>query len=284
MQGEVLLGVNQFDDALVCLEEAAALFAQLEEPETESHVWAKIAAAYDGLHDARAMAAWSRARRLWHQLGIRVGELEALEGLAAAARRHSSEPGVALAYYREAVQLAQALNDHAVEGRLRNTLGILEWDRGEYAQALQHYERAFTLFGDLQNTASAGLMLNSIAVTLGKVGRVREAQLRFEEAVALHRTTGQHQLEGHALAALGDISAGQGETERAVEYYSHSLDIRRDMGDHRGEGWMLFNLARCDVPGRRADEWLLQASEIAKNCDDLQLVAACDTLRPDANH
>jgi tetratricopeptide (TPR) repeat protein len=278
--GEVLLGLDRYAEALLCLEEAASLFAQLEDRETEALLWTEIAGAHQAEENhTGAMAAWSRARALRKRLGDPAGELEALEGLAAATRRHAAEPALVLAYYYEAVQLAQALVDHAAEGRLRNTLGILEWSRGEYAQALQHYELAFAIFGDLRNTAHAGLMLNSVAITLKQLGQLAEAQNRFIEAVALHRKTGQLQLEAHALAALGDISTELGDAEGAAEHYKRSLEIRRQTGDHRGEGWMLYNLARGGGAGGTAAEMVLRASELAAVCSDQELITACEQLR-----
>jgi tetratricopeptide (TPR) repeat protein len=280
IQGEVLLSLKRYDEALPCLEEAASLFAQLEDRDNEAHMWTEIAITRARQEDhGRAMAAWSRAKTLRKQLGDSPGELEALEGLGAAARNHGAESAVALAYYTEAVQLAQELEDGAAEGRLRSTTGVLEWIRGDYERALQHYERAFTIFSDLRNVADAGLMLNSVGVTLKGLGRLAEARARFEDAVALHRTTGERQLEGHALAALGDISAELGERERAVEYYESSLEIRRGIGDRRGEGWMLYNLVRSDGAGHQIDERGVRASQIAQECGDYELATACEELR-----
>jgi tetratricopeptide (TPR) repeat protein len=246
-------------------------------------MWTEVAAARQKREDhAGAMAAWSRTRALRRQLGHDAGELEALEGLGAAARRHAADPSVSLAYYHEAVQLAQALEDHAAEGRLRNTVGILEWGRGEYAQALQHYERAFTIFEELGYTADAGLMLNSICITLKSLGRVADATGRLEGAVALHREMGQRQLEAHGLAALGDISSELGQTAAAVEYYQRSLEIRREIADVRGEGWMLYNLVRCDAAAEQARDLIVRASQVAEECGDHELAAACEELRPTA--
>jgi tetratricopeptide (TPR) repeat protein/class 3 adenylate cyclase len=280
MQGQVLLGLNRYDEAMPCLEEAAALFAQLQDREAEAHIWSEIAGAYEGTQDdAGAIAAWTRTRALQKQIGNAEGELAALEGLGAATRRHAAEPSLALAHYHEAIRLAQVLEDHSTEGRLRNTVGILQWSRGEYAQALPHYESALAIFVDLQDTASAGLMLNSVGVTLKQLGQTAEARSRFEEAVALHRKTGQRQLEGHALAALGDISEELGDTIAAVDYYERSLDIRRDIGDHRGEGWMLYNLARSGCAGRHDRERVKRASQIAQGCGDQELATACEAWR-----
>jgi tetratricopeptide (TPR) repeat protein/class 3 adenylate cyclase len=279
-QGQVLLGLNRYDEALPCLEEAAALFDQLQDREAEAHIWSEIATAYEGRQDyAGAIAAGKRTRMLQKQIENAAGEMAALEGLGAATRRLTDEPTLALAYYQEAVQLAQDLENRAGEGRLRNTIGILEWSRGEYAQALPHYERALAIFRDLQDTANAGLMLNSVGITLKQLGQTAEARSRFEEAVALHRETGQRQLEGHALAALGDISEELGDAVAALDYYERSLAIRREIGDQRGEGWMLYNLARGGDAGRHSRERVTRAAQIAQRCGDQELATACEALR-----
>jgi class 3 adenylate cyclase/tetratricopeptide (TPR) repeat protein len=280
IQGEVLVGLSRFDEALPCLEEAAALFAQLEDRDTEALMWTGIASAQEGAgNDAAAISAWKRARALRKADGDRAGELEALEGLGAALRRHAPDPSPALACYHDAAELAETLGRHAVEGRLRNVVGILEWGRGGYAQALRHYERALTLFRMLGDPANAGLMLNSIGVTLTALERTSEAKSRLDEAIALHRETGQLRLEGHALAALGDLSARSGDRGTAGRHYGRSLEIRRRIGDRRGEGWMLYELARNEGAGARAGEWTARASRIAEGCGDHELADACLRLQ-----
>jgi tetratricopeptide (TPR) repeat protein len=243
-------------------------------------MWKEIAGVHERREDhANALSAWSKARTLRSQMGDAAGEIEALEGLGAATRRHVAEPSLALSYYYQAAELAQALGDRAAEGRLRNTIGILEWSRREYASALQQYEQALLSFQALGDHAHAGLMLNSVGITLKALGRLDDARSRFAEAITLHRQTGQRQLEGHALAALGDISTELGDVEHAGDYYQQSLDIRREIGDRRGEGWMLYNLARNDGAGGQGREMVVRASRIAEECGDHELATACEQLR-----
>ncbi|MBA4156174.1 MAG: tetratricopeptide repeat protein [Gemmatimonadetes bacterium] len=278
--GEVLLGLGRYDEALPHLEEAAPLFALLQDQESEALMWKEVADVYERREDhAGALAAWSRVRALRKQTGDAAGELQALEGLGVAARRHVGEPSLALAYYSEAVELARALEDHAAEGRLRNTIGIMEWSRGEYAQALRQYERAFAIFREVEDHGHAGLMLNSAGITLKALGRLDEARDRFGEALASHRRTGQRQLEGHALAALGDLSSERGKAEHAGEYYQQSLEIRRATGDRTGEGWMLYKLAGNNPAGGQSRDVLARASRIAEECGDDELATACEELR-----
>ena len=283
MLGEVLLGLGRRADALPQLQEAIALFAQLKDREGEAGVWSRLAATQeqDGSH-AEAMAGWAKARALRHQSGDAVGELEALEGLGRATRRHFPEPSLALGYYREAVELAVAIADRRVEGRLRNTIGILEWSRGEYGEALAQYERALEIFRALGDEAGLGLILNSVGATLKALNRLHDARERLREALIVHRRAEQPQLEGHALALLGEISLELDEWSDAISSLEASLAIRRRLGDVRGEGWMLHLLARAHLARDRPDrarESVVSAERAGVACGDSELRAACQQLR-----
>ncbi|HUF25835.1 MAG TPA: tetratricopeptide repeat protein [Gemmatimonadaceae bacterium] len=281
--GELLLGLGRRAEALPHLREAAGLFAQLKDQATESLLWCRVAFLHE--QDGRygdAMAAWGRARTLRRASSDRAGEMEAVEGLARVTRLHVAEPSLALGYYREALEIAGSLGDPVAEGRLRNTIGILEWGQGRFEDALHHFEEALTIFRRLEDPDGAGLMLNSIGVTLRAAGRRAGARERLEEAIAFHRRHGRHRLEGHALAALGDLFHDDEYDDRAMECYTRSLEIRRQIGDRSGEGWMLHHLARTELQGGLIDRFgrhAAEAEQIATECEDAELIASCRQLR-----
>ncbi|HEX5387761.1 MAG TPA: tetratricopeptide repeat protein [Gemmatimonadales bacterium] len=281
--GEVELSLGRRAAALPHLEEAAILFAQLQDRDGEGAMWTRIAEIHeraDRIPDA--VGAWSRALALRRDAGDRAGALIALEGLARSTRRHATESSLALVHYREAAQLAHELGDGPVEGRVRNTIGILEWERGAHEGALAEYERALALFEALGDVPSHGLMLNSIGVTLKALGRRAEARRRLEAAVLRHRATGQRLLEGHALAALGDIHLESAEAAEAEDCYARSLEIRRELGDRGGQGWMLAQLARVELARGftdRARTLAAEAAAIAVECGDLALRERCARFR-----
>ena len=281
--GAVLVGLGRHEEALPHLYEAATTFAQLRDPEGEAAAWSAIGAAEEHLQSySAALSAWSRSALLLRKLDNRTGELAALEGLARTTRLHVPEPALALDCYERAVQLAETLGEEQAEGRMRNVMGILEWNRGEHARALAHYERAFSLFEHLDDDAHAGLMLNGIAATLRALGRSSEAESRLNEALTLHRRSRQVQLEGHALGLLGEIHLERGEVEPGAECFTRSLAIRDRTGDRRGAGWMRHGLARCALAGAapfRVREHLEAAAAIAAEVDDAELADTCRQLR-----
>ena len=275
--GEVLFGLGMHDEALPYLQEAASLFAQLEDPAAEAEACGRAATILTAAHRSEeARAAWTRVRALREQLGDMTGQLDALEGLAQAMRQQS--PADCIPIFEAALALASTLADGQRALPLRNVLGILEWTRGRYAEALAHYEAALLLVRELGDRQKEGLILNSMGVTLTRLHRREEARTVLDTSVALTRETGQRDLEAHALAALGQLWRRDARPERAVECFARSLELRQALGDRIGEGWMLQRVAEARSAlgdEAAAREAAAAAARIAVDSQDAGLLAAC---------
>ena len=281
MLGEVLVLLERYDEAVPCLDEAAANYGDRGDLEAEALLRSRAATIremqeqFDAAHSI-----WDRVRELRRVGGDMAGECEAQEALGRTARRQGNA-GCARICYEEALRLAGQIDDTARQGCLHNTLGILARRRGAHADALAHFEEALRLFRQRNEPANAGLMLTCIGVTLGALGRPENATSRLEEAVRLHRLTGQRQMHAHALAALGDARFALHMYAEAGSCQSASLRLRRDLGDRRGEGWMLQRLARtCAARGnsRRMRAYAAAATMIAADPGNEDLMEACRQL------
>jgi tetratricopeptide (TPR) repeat protein len=286
MLGTLLLGLGRDAEARGHLEEAAQLFAQLKDRQAEARLWTDIARVDELAHqDASALACWSRARALHRELRDRAGELVAVEGLARVTRRHVAEPSFGLSYYVEAAALALTLGDTAAEGRLRNIIGILEWESGRHAAALEQYEAALACFRRAENAEGIGLALNSIGVTLRAMGRRDNARRALDDALEHNRREGLDVLLGHALGARGALEMDAGEVDRAAVCFEESLAIRLRLHDRRGEAWMRYELAGVAAARGSPDtgrSLRAAAAALADECGDAALGEACDRLRRSA--
>jgi tetratricopeptide (TPR) repeat protein/class 3 adenylate cyclase len=242
--GDVLCGLHREEEALPHLQEAASLFAQLEDGAGEVETWSKVASILERRQlPADAAQAWEKVRTLSAQLEDVRSELDALEGIARATRQSGGSADQCAVKFEAALTLATALGEKTRELALRNTLGILEWERGEYARALTQYEAALGLARELANRSSEGLILNSLGVTLSRLSRHEEALTVLHEAQTVNRDSGEQLLEAHALAALGDVYAERRRFEPARECFERSLALRRSIGDRSGEERMQQRLA-----------------------------------------
>ena len=283
MLGEVLAALGRRAEALPLLEEAARLFAQLGNRTSEAELWESIARAYEAEHgDHEAMSAWARARAIRRDLHDVAGELTAAEGLGRVTRRHVGEPSLAIPHYVDAAALAAALGERRTEGRLRNIIGILEYERTSYAAALEQYRLAMTAFDACDDADGVGLALNSIGATLRRMGRHAEARDSLARALSHNERAARPDLLGHTLGMLGAVEMDAGAPDRAVPYLERSLAIRVEQGDTRGEGWMCYELSRAAAAGAMPDRAraLLEAgARAAKTSGDVELGDACDRLR-----
>jgi tetratricopeptide (TPR) repeat protein len=248
--GQVLCGLGRDAEAVPYLEEAASIFRQLEDRVGQAEMGTRRAAVLEKTDAAVAEAAWEEVRALRVRLGDARGELEALEGIARAARRRCRTAAEAIPCVSAALALACKLGERSSEASLRNTMGILEWESGNYLAALQNYEQALGLVRELGNRAHEGLALNSIAVTLARLNRHEEARTVLEESIRLNRETGEQLLESHAQAALGDIWCAVPAVAAARECYECALALRRALGDRPGAERLLQRLENL---GGRSD-------------------------------
>jgi tetratricopeptide (TPR) repeat protein/class 3 adenylate cyclase len=252
--GEVLLGLGRVEAAVPHLREAADIFAQLEDRETETHLWQRLAAACEQCNrPAEAHEFWERVHDRCEGSGDSGGEAIALEGIARCARLRGVRDE-AMALYERALRRAVTAGDREREATLRNTLGLLRWEDGSYGEALRQYEAALRLCRERKDRVHEGLSLNSLGATLLKLQRFDEARTVLEEAAALNASTGERRLEAHSWAVLGDSLLETGRISDARAAFERSLALRPTIGDRRGEGWMYERVARVLIgEGRLAD-------------------------------
>ena len=227
-------------------------------------------------------SAWARARALRREAHDVAGELTAAEGLGRVTRRHVAEPALALPHYYDAAAMAAALGERRTEGRLRNVIGILEYQRGSYPAALAQYELALGAFTTCDDAHAIGLALNSIGATLRAMGRHADARESLARALAHNEAAGQPELLGHTLGMLGAVEMDAGLPDRAVPFLERSLAIRVEHGDRRGEGWMRYELSRAAAAGSmrdRARTMLESSAHAARDSGDTELHDACERLR-----
>ena len=240
MLGNALLALERYDEALPLLQEAAQLFAQLEDRGSEAEMRTGIARILERTSVEEAEEAWSVVLDLQRTRGDSRGELQAREGLARAMRERG---GDAVSAFESARALAATIGDRARETAIRNTLGILEWERESYAAAVTHYECALALAREDSNVAHEVVILNGLGASLTRLGRPDEARTVLEEGLALSRTIGERQLEGYALAALGHVSLTTGDRATAAQRFEQSRRVRQAIDDRAGAKAMEDRLA-----------------------------------------
>src|SRR5262249_25745937 len=258
------------------------------DPAAEADMWTHVATARERIDQhADALDAWKRVQALCRRSGDVRGQLAALEGIARAIRHIEGATDASVSAFAAALEFAATLGESGRALACRNTLGLLEWARGRYADALGHYEAALLLVRDQNDPAQEGVVLNSLGVTLSRLNRPEEARTVLEESLALNRETGQRLLEAHALSGLGQVARALGRFDRAVEYFHQSLELRRAETDRHGEAWMWRPIAQTPPPPGDSEAALTAAAEAVRVGDasgDAGVRAACAAPLPARLH
>jgi len=280
--GEILVSLERHAEALPHLREAATLYAQLQDHENEVLMHRRMASAHELLQQpAEAQALWARLRELYLGRMDYAQAAEAAEGMARTGRKLPTTAEDPVAHYSEAIALAIRHGDRARELTVRNSLGIVYWERGAYADAVRQYEVALRICRETNDGVHEGLILNSLGASLHRLQRWDEARTVLADAVRVTSAAGERQLHAHALGLLGEVCLGSLRLTDARVHVEASLDIRRLLDDARGEGWMLERLARIHLAlGDRpaATDAARRAAAVALDISDTALHTAVAAL------
>ncbi len=159
-------------------------------------------------------------------------------------------------HYRQALDLARALNRHRSVATILNNLGLIAQDLGDLDQAQRLYQEGLDLFealGDRWGEALTCDNLGTIAEMCGDYTRARE---RYQRALSLLEAIGQRFDIARVRNNLGFLFYLQGEYEEAQTLFQESLALAQE-GNHAGlEATAQSNLGLvCAATGRLQEAW-----------------------------
>jgi tetratricopeptide (TPR) repeat protein len=198
MLGEMLFGLRRHEEALPLLEEAAQLFAQLEDPAAE-------------------VAMCRRTLAIRNALGIR----EWTHGRYAEALTH----------YEAALRLVRAQGDRVREGLILNSLGVTLPKLHRFDEARAALDASVAL-----NRETGERLLEAHALAaLGQLSRTLEQPDRaaqyFGQSLELRRAVGDRAGEGWMLHRIAEARAALGDHETARDAADAAARIAAETGD-----------------------------------------------------
>ncbi|WP_249213843.1 tetratricopeptide repeat protein [Synechocystis sp. PCC 7338] len=180
----------------------------------------------------------------------------------------------ALAYYQEAIPLAQQLADSALEGATLNNIGSIYNALADRRTAIDYYQQALVLIRKAGDKTEEMTTINNLGVAYDNLGESEKALQYYAEAVALGKSLNDLKIIGTSLSNIGLAYNNLGEREKALEYYQQALTISRSVGDRQGEAVRLNNIALVyDGFGEKdkALQYYIQSLVIAEAVGDQSL-------------
>jgi len=294
--GLALVTLGQYSEGITELEQAAALYRQLGQPQGEARVKVNLGQLYHRQGDvSRAMEAYQDALQTLHELGDRRVEVEVLNSLGVLYRR-LGQFDRAIEYYEQSLSLAQTLNDLSGQAQALGNLGAAYQLRGDRAQAricyqealalyemlddrqgqaqmwgnlghllsfenrdqeaLGSYQRGLDLYREIHDPAGEVTALINVAGAYRDMERYDEADVLYQESLAIGRRLGNIRLQDKALGALGMLRLLQERWNEAEVLLREALALQQQRGDVYAQVETLYKLGRLAYKRGQYDQVL----------------------------
>ncbi|MFK7786455.1 MAG: tetratricopeptide repeat protein [Crocinitomicaceae bacterium] len=129
------------------------------------------------------------------------------------------------------------------KGRALNNIGIIFYDRGDYAKAINYFDgsiKASTKVGDKKGIARAEV----------NIGNIRLRQVEYEKALKSFKNSMEifEELDvkgglANSLENIGLSYSEMKEYEKSRDYYDRSLKLYEEIGDKKGRANVFSNIA-----------------------------------------
>jgi tetratricopeptide (TPR) repeat protein len=147
----------------------------------------------------------------------------------------------AMAAAQQALALAAALGDSALQGQASFHLGLAYYAIGDFGLAAELWRRNVEAVDRESGTPSIVIRIESqawLALTLGALGAFPEGRRHGEEALRLATLAGQGQTPIIVHGCLGLLSLAQGDLEHAIQVLEQGLGLCRASGERSWLRWI----------------------------------------------
>ncbi|MHC5051245.1 MAG: protein kinase domain-containing protein, partial [Planctomycetota bacterium] len=136
-----------------------------------------------------------------------------------------ADHAAAQAQLEQALDLARAAGDESLERRATGNLGNVLWGLGRYDAARVQYESALALAHRIGDRQGEAVATGNLGNVYWSRGLIKEAHAHHERFLALSREIGYRQGEANATGNLGVAFLNLGHTEDALVHIEKSLAL-----------------------------------------------------------
>jgi len=193
------------------------------------------------------------------------------------------------AWFRQALVLAQSLNDPALHARSLNRIGNWHLNVEQPNEALRYHHEALAVFRELHDESGITETLDLLGMANYLGGDLIQGTVYYQQAIALFSKSGNRQGFTSSLATLAlrgptfqtDAMVTAASLSEARHDAEQALSIAREIGHRSSEAYALFQLALCLGSQGEYGQALAtgeQSLHIAEEIEHLQWQTAARTV------
>ena len=222
--------------------QAAQLFADSGEPLRQAFTLRFMILRFAQLGDFRNLLKYSKEALALAQR-VQDRRLEGgLETFVGGASNALGEVKEALAHYERAVFLARENGNRATEASALNNIGVIYTEASDQQKALEYFLQALPLYKPLGNQFTEGITLNNIGISYNYLGESQKALDYLQQALPRLRAEGAKGPESLTLSNIGIAYRRLGDNEKALSYFNQARTIQQQTGNKAREAETLDQL------------------------------------------
>ncbi|MBS1510005.1 MAG: tetratricopeptide repeat protein [Bacteroidetes bacterium] len=182
----------------------------------------------------------------------------------------------AIAYGNKAAELGKELNFKKGIAQAYNDMGILYYDKQDFAAAIKLYNQAFQIRSEMKDDKGVAALYNKIGIVYQKEGHYDSALLYAQKALSLYETLKDKIGISYSLNNMGIVNQNMGNIDEALKYQEQSIAIKEEIHDQLGLAGSYVNvgniyLLKKDMP--KARELYEKAEAISRKIGDPEYLA-----------
>lgn len=177
----------------------------------------------------------------------------------------------AIAYGNKAIELGKQLDFKKGIAQAYNDMGILYYDKQDFATAIKLYNQAYLIRTELKDDKGVAALYNKIGVVYQKEARFDSALLYAQKALAIYEKLKDKIGISYSLNNMGIVNQNVGNIDEALKYQEQSIAIKEEIHDKLGLAGSYVNvgniyLLKKDIT--KAKEFYEKAEVICRKIGD----------------
>ncbi len=164
-------------------------------------------------------------------LGVLSGELFGVES------------DQAIAYAKEASELAENIGDLDRQGKMLKNVGIGYFYAGDFIDVMAYWQASLEVYQKLEDPEGVANLLSNIGAVYNSTGDYTKALEYFLESLQIAEENNDEFRVGTVLQNIGSVYSNKEEFESSQEYYEKALDICRSLDYKKGIATVGMNLS-----------------------------------------
>jgi two-component system NarL family sensor kinase len=153
----------------------------------------------------------------------------------------------AIEYGNKAIELGQRTGFDKSVAQAYNDLGIIYFDKQDFAKALSLYQSSFEIRTKLKDDKGIAALYNKIGIVYQKEARYDSALSNAQKALAIYEKLNDKVGISYSLNNMGIVNQNVGNLDEALKYQQQSIAIKEEIHDKLGLSGSYVNVGNIYV-------------------------------------